>query len=229
MKQIYTLGLSFLLFFFALQVKAEGPAPWLTLLLKQPIPTVESAGQIWMDRNLGAIQVANRYDDPHSFGYLYQWGRGSDGHQKRSSGTTTKTSESDSPGHGNFIIPAYATRSDWRATPNNNLWEGMDGVNNPCPAGFRLPTKQELEVELASWQTSTTEGAFTSPLRLSAGGARGHGIGYIGRGYYWSGTSAIFSGDRPYDYSYALTFTIVHAEIDWFQRASGLSVRCIKD
>jgi len=33
-----------------------------------------------MDRNLGASQVAKSPTDPLSFGDLFQWGRGTDGH-----------------------------------------------------------------------------------------------------------------------------------------------------
>ena len=36
---------------------------------------------------------------------------------------------------------------DWRTPQNNNLWQGVSGTNNPCPAGFRLPTETELETE----------------------------------------------------------------------------------
>ena len=46
--------------------------------------TVTSAGQVWMDRNLGALRVAQSVDDYHSYGWLYQWGRLADGHEIRS-------------------------------------------------------------------------------------------------------------------------------------------------
>ena len=57
-----------------------------------------------MDRNLGASQVATSSDDAASYGDLYQWGRGTDGHQIRTSATTTTLSSADVPGHGNFIL-----------------------------------------------------------------------------------------------------------------------------
>ncbi len=37
------------------------------------------AGGIWMDRNLGASQVATAIKDDKSYGYYYQWGRGTAG------------------------------------------------------------------------------------------------------------------------------------------------------
>ncbi|WP_446008965.1 hypothetical protein [Candidatus Electrothrix sp.] len=52
------------------------------------IPTVTSAtGKVWMDRNLGASQVATLFDDTAAYGDLYQWGRPTDGHEQRDSGT----------------------------------------------------------------------------------------------------------------------------------------------
>ena len=45
-------------------------------------------GRIWLDRNLGATQVATAYNDTASYGHLYQWGRYADGHQIRTSSVT---------------------------------------------------------------------------------------------------------------------------------------------
>ncbi|MFZ1451482.1 MAG: hypothetical protein WAT20_02205, partial [Ferruginibacter sp.] len=45
-------------------------------------------GKIWMDRNLGASRVATSSTDDLAYGDLYQWGRLTDGHQNRTSGTT---------------------------------------------------------------------------------------------------------------------------------------------
>ena len=48
------------------------------------VPTVTSAtGKVWMDRNLGAAQVATSATDEAAYGDLYQWGRPEDGHEKR--------------------------------------------------------------------------------------------------------------------------------------------------
>jgi hypothetical protein len=42
---------------------------------------------VWLDRNLGATQVATSLNDSDAYGDLYQWGRAKDGHEKSS--TTT--------------------------------------------------------------------------------------------------------------------------------------------
>ncbi|MCB4755356.1 MAG: hypothetical protein LGB62_07400, partial [Sulfurovum sp.] len=38
-------------------------------------------GRIWLDRNIGASQVATSLSDEASYGYYFQWGRPADGHQ----------------------------------------------------------------------------------------------------------------------------------------------------
>ena len=48
-----------------------------------------TTGQVWMDRNLGASRVATSSTDSAAYGDLYQWGRGTDGHEKRTSSTTS--------------------------------------------------------------------------------------------------------------------------------------------
>ena len=66
--------------------------------------TNPSTGKIWMDRNLGAIQVATSSTDENSYGDLYQWGRGADGHQLRTSTTTSILSSTDQPPNNNYIL-----------------------------------------------------------------------------------------------------------------------------
>ena len=104
--------------------------------------TIGSEIYIWLDRNLGASQVATAYNDTDAYGDLYQWGRGADGHQNRSSAAPAPSELSgvDDPGHGDFIL-ANANLFDWRSPQNDNLWQGVSGTNNPCPSGFRLPTE----------------------------------------------------------------------------------------
>jgi uncharacterized protein (TIGR02145 family) len=124
-------------------------------------------GKTWMDRNLGASQVATSSTDALAYGDLYQWGRRADGHQCRNSGTTTTLSTTDQPNHGNFIInPEMWKTADWRSPHNPNLWQGINGVNNPCPTGYRIPTSPEWNDEIQSWSTKNTIGAFNSKLKL---------------------------------------------------------------
>ncbi len=144
--------------------------------------TNPATGEKWMDRNLGASQVATSSDDANAYGDLYQWGRFSDGHQCRTSGTTTTLSSTDDPGHSLYIVNTDG--GDWRSPSNDNLWQGLIGVNNPCPCGYRIPTQTELEAEVQSWSSYTLSGAYGSPLKLTGGGvARLVSWRYPGRGY----------------------------------------------
>jgi uncharacterized protein (TIGR02145 family) len=185
--------------------------------------TNPTTGRIWMDRNLGASQVAISSTDANSYGDLYQWGRSSDGHQCRTSPTTSTLSSTDQPAHGDFIL-APSSPFDWRSPQNTNLWQGVNGVNNPCPSGYRLPTEAELNAERLSWGSNNAIGAFASPLKLPVAGLRvSNGLSFVGSsGYYWSST---VSGTD----SHRLDFTSNGANLSVSVRAGGLSVRCLKD
>jgi len=187
--------------------------------------TVTSAGQVWMDRNLGASQVATSSTDSAAYGDLYQWGRGADGHQLRTSPATATTSATDAPGHGSFIT-TNTSPLDWRVPQNNSLWQGVSGTNNPCPAGFRLPTATELDTERASWASNNSAGAFLSPLKLVVAGYRDHSGGTLGfagsGGFYWSST--VGGSDAR-----SLDFGSGNAYMGSFNRAYGFSLRCLKD
>lgn len=184
-------------------------------------------GKIWMDRNLGASRVATSSTDAASYGDLYQWGRGSDGHQLRNSPTTPSLSSSDQPGNGNFIILTN-TPYDWRVPGNPNLWQGVNGINNPCPSGYRLPTGEEWINEFQSWNSQDAAGAFASPLKLPLAGFRETSGAVFDAGtiaYYWSSTIDPWNEDRRSEH---LNFGNP-AAVDTYVRSSGMSVRCIKD
>jgi uncharacterized protein (TIGR02145 family) len=182
-------------------------------------------GQTWMDRNLGASRAALNPDDESAYGDLYQWGRAADGHQKRNSPTTTSQSNSDQPEHGDFIL-ASDSPYDWRRPQNAYLWQGVSGVNNPCPSGYRLPTAAEWRAEQQSWSSNNNTGANVSPLKLPLAGNRDSSSGSIfnvgSGGYYWARTVAGSDVRRLY-------FSSRNANVGSFYRALGLSVRCIKD
>ena len=182
-------------------------------------------GKTWMDRNLGASQVASSSTDAAAYGDLYQWGRRADGHQCRTSPTTATLSSTDQPNHGSFII-SNNSPFDWRNPINSNLWQGVNGINNPCPIGYRLPSDNELNIERLSWDTNNSLGAFNSILKLPKGGTRFYlgTVELVGQfGEYWSSTintnnsnQLRFDNDNP-------------AGIITNLRGIGNSVRCIKN
>jgi uncharacterized protein (TIGR02145 family) len=192
---------------------------------------VISAGQCWMDRNLGASQVATSSTDEAAYGDLYQWGRSGDGHQNRSSSVTTDLSANDVPGHSSFI-QVSSEPYDWRSPQNHSLWQGLGSVNNPCPQGFRLPTIEEWETEMNSWTSLDAAGAFASPLKLVTSGYRSvqsSEIEYTGeRGYYWSSTlDNNIIDDAARRLIFGSTVANVGPSVNY--RAGGMSVRCIKN
>lgn len=186
------------------------------------VDVTSPTGRIWMDRNLGANRVAQSSTDALSYGDLYQWGRPADGHQKRNSATTWTASSTDQPGHSSFIL-VLSNPEDWRSPQNNNLWQGVNGVNNPCPPGYRLPTEAEWNAERRSWVRNNAAGAFNSPLKLPMAGINSGSLFPFGsHGYYWSST---VTGTRVR----YMKFSNRKASMRSGYRAYGISVRCIKD
>ena len=203
------------------------------------VPTVIGAnGVVWMDRNLGATQVATALDDPDSYGDLYQWGRSADGHELRTSPTYNAVESTDGVANfnddpanawdGEFILRNSGANNwvDPAVSGVDDLWQGVNGTNNPCPTGCRLPTETELNEERLSWSSINSAGAFTSPLKLPVAGyrarANGSPLNVGSNGVYWSST---VSGTL----ARYLFFVSSNADMSSSNRASGYSVRCIKD
>ncbi|MCH2225865.1 MAG: hypothetical protein MK066_13935, partial [Crocinitomicaceae bacterium] len=99
-------------------------------------------GKTWMDRNLGASQVATSVTDTNAYGDLFQWGRGAEGHQCRNSANIlmqagNSSSDITNPWYGFFAGFTLATSSNfsWLNYNDNTLWQGVNGINNPCPSG----------------------------------------------------------------------------------------------
>lgn len=209
-----------------------------TLTIKNGVPywaggivpsiTNPTTGKIWMDRNLGASRAATSFTDAEAFGFLYQWGRGNDGHQLRTSDTTSELSTTETPVHGKFIkTPAtvQGTLNDWLVTSNDNLWQGVAGTNNPCPAGFRIPTSAEFAAEMASWTAQNGLAGFAS-IKLVAPGWKQNNEGWVksaGTGRYWTSESGTAIN------TFVTMNSAVAFPISGLSRANAMSVRCIKD
>ena len=141
-----TSGISFLIapYYFIPYVRNRHSTIFGTRVVLAPNwPTATIGTKVWVGANLGASRVATSATDTDSWGFKYQWGRASDGHQVPTSSTTQ--TRSDNPGNGVFIVTSGGGNSDWRVNANTSLWAGVNGVNNPCPSGWRIPTKAEWE------------------------------------------------------------------------------------
>ena len=174
-----------------------------------------------MDRNLGATQVANAYNDSNAYGHLFQWGRGDDGSQLRGSSYTTTLYTDDSA--GDKWVSNYTDPKDWRDPQKDGLWN--NGVNIPIPTGWRLPTSSELDAERTSWSTNNSAGAYGSTLKWTVAGGRSNYLGTLYDvdvyGYYWSST---INGTK----ANGLFISNSSASIDNGYRAIGFSVRLVK-
>lgn len=193
-----------------------------TILRTYPLET-----KCWLDRDLGAVAIPTTKTDANGYGDLFQWGRGDDGHQSRTSTTTATLSSTDVPNHSNFIVIS-AGNYDWRSPQNVNLWQGVTGVNNPCPAGFRLPTEAEMTLEKTSWTSSNGNSAFLSTLKFTWGGLRNYTgvLTYVNsEGNYWTSNIVAVGNIK----SRNLNFTNTNAGFYGNERAKGFSVRCIKN
>ena len=135
----------------------------------------ETVTQTWLDRNLGASQVATAYNDYLAYGSSFQWSRKADGHEqvnwtsskyanKRNYGTTEDLATDRENAGSAYILTKGTSVSDWAADADSDtdgLWGGghqhggidpgfvapLDDVlqeNNPCPAGYRIPSSDEL-------------------------------------------------------------------------------------
>ena len=82
-----------------------------------------------------------------------------------------------------------------------------------------------MDTERLSWSTNNSAGAFASPLKWTVAGYRTNGntLYNVGTyGYYWN-SSVYLTNSR------VLRFYSNSAGTLDFNRATGMSVRCVKD
>jgi uncharacterized protein (TIGR02145 family) len=188
---------------------------------------VGADGKCWLDRNLGATQVATSKTDTSSYGSYYQWGRLTDGHQIPTSGVTSTGSNGDVPNNGGLFISTTTSPDDWHSPQNNNLWQGVNGTNNPCPTGFRVPTKDEWVALISAASITNKDTAYSSTLKIPVAGYRHRHDG----SFFLVGSFGIYWSSSPLStYAYNLFFGSGSADpADSENRADGYSVRCVKD
>ncbi len=215
--------------------------------LTYKVVTSPKTGKQWLDRNLGATQVATSVDnDANARGDLYQWGRNTDGHEKRNSLTTSTKSLNP----GNKFVYTPSTPYDWRPNANQDdaLWNsGTEAApvrvdaNDPCPKGFRVPTVTEWRAELfqdygtnnTAYYTNATD-IFNGFLKLCTTGYRDRAVGAKyganSQMVYHTATADMFNGSYDItigDLINAYSTSAVGKAND--RRSEGRAIRCIKE
>ncbi len=191
-------------------------------------PTVTgSGGATWLDRNLGATQVATSSTDTNAYGDLYQWGRNTDGHEIRTSNTASGPVSIGNEGVNFITNSTFPT--DWVNPQDGTRWNGATkGTHDPCPSGYRVPTSAEWSTEKNAWASANAAGGFASPLKLPVTGYRSGATGTLTdagvRGLYWSSTL----NANGYQSNF-LNLKDVEAPISGSDRSNGLAIRCIQE
>ena len=125
---------------------------------------------------------------------------------------------------------AFGDITGWNATnPEGTEWEA---AQNPCPQGWRLPTRAE-------WQSLLNFGGCIPATRndidgclfgiapnqifLPAAGRRAFNNGTLDHvnisGFYWTGTQ--------FNNEFAWAFSFVGGHMSTYRRANGFSIRCV--
>lgn len=208
--------------------------------------------------------------DKKAFGSLFQWLRSADGHELVKWGNTIAETEfsewqyeqwedpDTEPNHSKFIHGGGGTYWRFNVYTNKlNHWKS-NGLTNPCPYGFHVPTRQEM-INLTNWVVGNPDvirsREVMRQLRFPEPGKRYHNGGADFKPEYmdwnvtvWTSDMDIYTVEQHKDktgwqplpadkssYAYALSLDTSRVQYVYGvgQNISyigdGIAVRCIQD
>ncbi len=195
--------------------------------------TINAGGRVWMDRNLGAkLACTSAVGDQDCLGYLYQWGRSSDGHQKIDSDIVKGISSTITPNHSKFIVvnttsDDYRKIINWLNNDDTTLWTDKGGINNVCPTGWHVASKEDFE----ALNILNATDAFKK-IKM-AGNILRFGIVYYNNGgkFLYNNSSAnVWTSTTSREYSVSFDAHNINDGGAGFaptSRVSGHAVRCV--
>lgn len=129
-------------------------------IIHEGIPAVRINGQIWMRHNVG-VNTAVDPDVANSLihGNYYQWGR------RNSIGSGTSTTVSGWNGNNNPSATAWNSKGDETFSADGP--PPVKTANDPCPAGFRVPSYFEFSELRNNVTFSDVGSSFSSPANYS--------------------------------------------------------------
>lgn len=199
------------------------------------LPIQGPDGRTWLNNNLGAeyarvgspdfsptTQAGGTSNDPNTikrdfkaYGSLFEFGRDSDGHELVSWTSST---------NGTFANSSLQNYN-WN-TPNNPTGSNKP-EGNPCPTGYRTPTKEEYQ-NLINLIGTGSQMWNETKLKLPAAGHRDNISSTLyhqgSLGGYWSSAPNASYG------AWSMNFSSGDSTLNnYYYRTHGFSVRCIKN
>lgn len=209
--------------------------------------------------NCGVTSASASSNGLAATGGVYQWGRNTDGHEVLTSTVyepvvaigeivypTAPKDSLNASGQpigeraGKFIPVTTASQTyfyeDWSAQHDPFLWGDATqnmvvakGMGDPCPAGFRVPTKSEMEKISAAltWASSAGTAKDDGILTLPAVTSRNTAGTSVSASNYWTSTVYVPSSGTDEKEVYVMTSSGTAVSFTEIGRANGAAVRCV--